>query len=146
MVRIVACVFAEYRMIFDLAGYDRDLARLEAAYAPPRGAFWVLEEGGQVAGCVGATDEGEAGVELHRLYLDPRFRGRGHGRRLVRHVVEWARARGRERVYLWSDVRFAHAHALYRAEGFLPAGERTCADLEKSREYGFDLGLQSGVP
>lgn len=141
VVRIVSTVFAEYGAIFDIEGYDSDLAAIGQRYATPRAAFFVLDDGGSVVGCVAATDDGDAGVELHRLYLDPRVRGRGHGRRLVRHIVDWARARRAPRVFLWSDVRFVHAHALYESEGFARAGGRICEDIEKSREHRFELSL-----
>ena len=138
--RIVREVFDEYGFVFEPSGYDRDLTMIDARYAPP-GAFWTLDEDGRVAGCVGASDEGEGTVELHRLYIDPAVRGQGYGRRLARHVVAWARERGARRVVLWSDVRLGHAHALYEAEGFVRRGTRVCEDVQRSREYEFELDL-----
>jgi len=138
-VRIIREVFDEYGFIFDLEGYDSDLADLAGRYPPPH-AFWTLEEAGRVIGCVGARVEGDA-VELHRLYLDPRARGRGMGKRLVHHVVAWARARGARRVFLWSDKRLEHAHAMYEREGFARFGDRICQDPQNSPEWGYELEL-----
>jgi putative acetyltransferase len=141
VVRIIRTVFQEYGFVFDLYGYDSDLLAIHERYTQRGGAFFVLEEEGRVIGCIGVTDEGSQGAEVHRLYLDPSVRGRSHGRRLLHHAIDWARSREKARVFLWSDVRLEHAHALYRREGFRQADERVCEDLEKSREYGFEKDL-----
>lgn len=140
IVRIIREVFDEYGFIFDLDGYDSDLAEIERRYAPPH-AFWTLDDGGKVIGCVGASVEKDE-VELHRLYIDPRARGRGIGAKLARHVVDWSRARGARRVFLWSDKRLLHAHAMYEREGFVKFGDRICQDPQNSPEWGYHLDLR----
>lgn len=45
-------------------------------------------------------------------------RGRGHGRRLMAHVLDEARGRGAVRVQLTSNVDRADAHRFYRSLGF----------------------------
>jgi hypothetical protein len=42
---------------------------------------------------------------------------------------------------IWSDKRFAEAHALYRSLGAKLVGERICHDPEQSPEWGFLLDL-----
>jgi N-acetylglutamate synthase-like GNAT family acetyltransferase len=139
IVRIIREVFDEYGFIFDLEGYDSDLVDIAARYPLPH-AFWTLEDAGRVIGCVGASVERDD-VELHRLYIDRRARGRGIGKRLVQHVVAFARARGARRVFLWSDKRLLHAHEMYEREGFVKFGDRICQDPQNSPEWGYDLEL-----
>jgi putative acetyltransferase len=141
VIDVVATVFDEYRMTFDLHGWDADLKDVEGQYAARGGAFWVLRAGGQVVGTVGVVPRPPEVCELKRLYLLPSHRGRGHGRRLVEQVIHWATGRSYRAVIAWSDVRLETAHQVYRRLGFRPIGERTIDDPDRSHELGFELPL-----
>ena len=67
-----------------------------------------------------------AAGEAHILNLCTRVeaQGRGHGRRLLRHVMAKARARGAHRIFLEVRPSNAHAIALYHGEGFNEIGRR----------------------
>jgi N-acetylglutamate synthase-like GNAT family acetyltransferase len=60
--------------------------------------YWVLEDGGDPAGCVALEDAGEGVGYLERLAVLPSFRHRGHGRSLVEHVLSEAARRGMARI------------------------------------------------
>jgi GNAT superfamily N-acetyltransferase len=140
--RIIREVFEGYGVTFDLPGFDNDLTKIAEKYRGPDHAFFTLVEGKKVVGCIGGTDQGEEGIEIHRLYIDVKVRGKGYGKLLLEHLLAWARSRGKKRMFLWSDVRFAHAHALYEKHGFRRSlGERVCDDIDKSHEYGFERAL-----
>jgi GNAT superfamily N-acetyltransferase len=141
VVAVIRRVFAEYGMTFELAGFDADLQDVAAHYQDGGGMFSVLLEGDRVVGTVGAVPREEGDAEVKRLYLLSEHRGRGHGRRLLEHVIDWARARGHRRVVAWSDVRLETAHQVYLRVGFVPFGERQTDDIDRSREYGFVLDL-----
>ena len=141
-VDVIASVFAEYAMTFDLAAYDADLRDIDASYAGRGGAFAVLVDDDRVVGTVGVVPHGGAECEIKRLYLRPAYRGRGHGRRLLQHVLDWARARGCQRAVAWSDVRLQTAHEVYRRMGFDTIGERVCDDIDRSCEVGFALPIR----
>jgi putative acetyltransferase len=136
LVEILGSVFSEYGMRFDPGGYDRDVYEVARRYEPPLGAFLSAEDGGEVVGFGGADVQGIETAEIHRLYLDPRVRGRGLGKLLVASLEEWARPRART-MTLWSDVRFAHAHELYARLGYRLVGQRTLEDPDRSSEFGF---------
>jgi GNAT superfamily N-acetyltransferase len=138
VVDLIGRVFLEYGWIWDPAVEVPDLLRWEG-YEPPRGAFFVIREGGRVVGSVGADRVDARTGELHRLYLDPHLRGRGLGEALVEIVLDCCRAQRLVRLVLWSDTRFEHAHRLYERKGFRRTGERELpGDVNQSREYGYE--------
>jgi GNAT superfamily N-acetyltransferase len=108
--------------------FDRDLASIPETYQDGDGEFWVLEDDGTVAGCVGVTSEGAERCELHRLYLMPSYRGRGMGRTLIETVLSWCRKRGCREVYLWSDIKFETAREVYIRCGFSPSASTRAID------------------
>jgi ribosomal protein S18 acetylase RimI-like enzyme len=56
-------------------------------------------------------------------WIDPRYRRRGLGRRLVDDVIEWATAHGADHIRLWVDDTNPGAAKFYEALGFRPTGE-----------------------
>jgi len=74
--------------------FDRELATLPGAYAPPRGAL-LLAPG---AGCVALRPLDARTVEMKRLYVRPQARRAGLGRTLAEAAVARARALGFSRL------------------------------------------------
>jgi GNAT superfamily N-acetyltransferase len=139
VIALVGRVFAEYGFVYDPAVEVPDLWRFADHYEPPRGAFFVVRNGGLIVGSVGVERLEADTAELHRLYLDAELRGRRIGRALVEMVLDWCRAQAISRVILWSDTRFDRAHRLYTRMGFLQTGERDLPDdVNGTREYGFE--------
>ena len=141
MLRVIGFVFAEYGMTFDPPDFDSDLLDISLHYADP-GWFSVLTDGSRVVGTVAAVDKGPGACEIKRLYLLPEFRGRGHGRTLLEHALDRARAAGYREAIAWSDVRLVTAHAVYDRLGFERIGFRTVDDIDQSREQGFKKALR----
>ncbi len=141
VVQVIATVFAEYGMTFDLPDFDADLKDIETSYRDPGGDFWLLLEGDRVVGTVGVVPKDASSCELKRLYLLSEYRGGGHGRRLIEHVIGWAAGRDYRTIVAWSDVRLETAHRVYRRLGFETLGQRTVDDIDRSREYGFRFAL-----
>jgi putative acetyltransferase len=102
----------------DFQDFDRELAELPGAYAPPRGALLVARTDGIVSGCVALRPlEGDA-CELKRLFVRPAARGSGLGRRLATAVIDEARRLGYARMLLDTTPEMAAAQALYEELGF----------------------------
>jgi GNAT superfamily N-acetyltransferase len=142
VIDVIETVFAEYGMTFELARYDADLTDIETSYLARGGVFAVLLDGRQVIGTVAGLPHDPTESEIKRLYLRRDARGRGYGRRLLEHVVDWSRRQGHRRVVAWSDARLETAHAVYTRMGFVRIGERVADDIDRSREYGFALDLR----
>jgi len=84
---------------------------------------WVLERDGALLGYgVMSIAAGEAHVL--NVCAAPEVQGQGHGRRLLRTLLQLARGRGVERVYLEVRPSNPAAIALYDSEGFNEIGRR----------------------
>jgi putative acetyltransferase len=118
----VRTLFEEYAasLPFDLdfQGFADELAGLPGAYAPPRGRLLLALDGGSAVGCVALRPVDGQTAELKRLYVRPRARGTGAGRRLTESAVAAARAAGYERIVLDTVPGMEAAQALYRSLGF----------------------------
>jgi putative acetyltransferase len=82
-----------------IPGYEAELRGLPGKYAGKEAdlllARFMGEGKGEGAGCVAITrrvlKDGIGAAEMKRLWVEPRFRGHGLGRRLVGSAIDWAR-------------------------------------------------------
>ncbi len=97
------------------AAIDTDLDDPDAVYA----ALWVALAQDEVVGSVALRDLGEGALELKRMYLRPKARGRGLGKRLLAIALDYARECGAHVVKLDTSERMETARHLYEAYGFV---------------------------
>jgi len=122
-IAVIRELFLEYAnsLGFSLCfqSFDRELAGLPGDYAPPEGRLLLMECDGEPAGCV-ALHPLEAGIcEIKRLYVRPRYRGKGLGRVLVERILSEARTAGYGRIRLDTvEPVMKDAVAMYRRFGF----------------------------
>jgi ribosomal protein S18 acetylase RimI-like enzyme len=99
----------------------------EAAAGDEKTLF-VAEEDGRWLGVVGAFARiNRLEVQLVSMWVDPRARGRGVARDLIRAVARWAAERGSTRVVLFVQEANEPAQHLYARAGFRPTGDRAPA-------------------
>ena len=80
---------------------------------------FVAEVDGVVAGtATGGDGDSTGAAALTAMWVDPRFRRHGVGRQLVQTVVDWAKAGGYDRIFLWVTDGNANAERLYARNGF----------------------------
>jgi putative acetyltransferase len=96
----------------------------------PEISFWTSWEGDGLAGMGALKRLGGGHGELKSMYVDDAFRGRGHARAMIEHLLGEARAAGLSRVSLETGAwdYFIPARALYAAAGF-----ETCGPFEGYR-------------
>lgn len=100
-------------------GFAQELATLPGAYARPRGRLLLAGAPGDAFGCIALRPlDGPVG-EVKRLYVQPRARGQGWGRRLATTLVDEARSAGYRELKLDTLARMSEALALYGALGFV---------------------------
>jgi GNAT superfamily N-acetyltransferase len=134
-------LFVEYArwLAVDLCfqGFDRELAALPGAYAPPHGRLLLAGAPGGAFGCIalrpiGTLDASARGAsaagssrntgEVKRLYVQPAHRSGGWGRRLAEALIADARAIGYAELKLDTLDWMTDARRLYARLGF-----RECA-------------------
>jgi GNAT superfamily N-acetyltransferase len=118
-------LFREYALSLNFSlcfqNFDRELAELPGEYSPPYGRLLLAEFRGDTAGCVALHKWNQEVCEMKRLYLRPRFRGKGLGRILAEAAIAEASKIGYRRMRLDSvEPVMADAVAMYRKLGFRP--------------------------
>jgi GNAT superfamily N-acetyltransferase len=86
---------------------------------PPRGAFYLAENAGEVLAMGGLRRSEDGIAELKRLYVRPAGRGHGLGAALATRLVADAREFGYRTVRLDTLPFMKSAQALYETMGFI---------------------------
>lgn len=90
------------------------------------GNVFVLEDESRVLGFCSLEHISSDDVELGHLFVDPEAIGLGHGRALVQHAREVARARGYSTILIQGDP---NAEPFYASAGALKVGTRESASI-----------------
>jgi DNA-binding MarR family transcriptional regulator/GNAT superfamily N-acetyltransferase len=111
--------FAELDRLFD-AGFDpsRSISADLDEMRPPAGTFLIATSHGEAIGCGALKFHHDAPTELKRMWVDPRARGLGIGRRLLAELEQHATAGGSRTVRLETNKALTEAIAMYRAAGY----------------------------
>ena len=98
----------------------RELSEFMAGFQPQRDGFWAIAPCRALVGAVaidGQLRESE-GARLRWFLIDPDFRQKGFGRQLLGRAVQFCRATGCPRVFLWTFKGLHAARCLYEEAGF----------------------------
>jgi putative acetyltransferase len=87
-------------------------------------SFWTLWQQQQLVGCVALKQLSPSQGEIKSMRTATAFRGQGLGKLLVTHVIDEAKRRGYQQLYLETGAMdyFAPARALYQSFAFVPCG------------------------
>jgi len=118
-VRALLREYAEWVGIpLDFQDFDREVAELPGAYAPPRGSLLVARAGATIAGCVALRPLDGETCEMKRLFVRAAARGLGIGERLAVAAIDEARRLGYRRMRLDTLPTMGAAQTLYARLGF----------------------------
>lgn len=92
----------------------------------PRLAYFVAQQGDDVAGFAALEFVGGPSAELEALFVEPALIGRGFGRELMQFAIRVAESRGITRLLIQGDP---HAEDFYLAAGARPTGERESGSI-----------------
>ncbi len=125
-------------------GFEAELETLPGDYASPRGRLLLALAGDAVAGCVAMRPlpDGQTPAEqceMKRLYVVPRFRAEGVGRRLAERVIAEARSLGYRRMCLDTLPSMGDAQRMYEKLGFRDIPPYRHNPIAGSRFLGLDL-------
>lgn len=125
--RVIQTVMPEFGCVGP--GYaisDPEVNRMFESYQGEGHRYFVVDIEGEVVGGAGIAPllGGDAAVcELRKMYLMPKVRGRGFGKLLIDHCLEFAK-RSYKGCYLETTDRMQAAQDLYRRVGFQRLEER----------------------
>ncbi|KAF3765134.1 acyl-CoA N-acyltransferase, partial [Cryphonectria parasitica EP155] len=98
-----------------------------AIIADPTQDIYVLRrcEDGKVVGSILLSDsERDDSTLVDNLVVDPELQGRGYGRLLMDFAHDYARAKGRPALTLFTNEKMYENHALYVKMGFIQVDKR----------------------
>ena len=109
------------------AGFIKD-------FDPKRERCWIAEKrrARSSARC-SSSERSDEVAKLRLLYVEPKARGLGIGKRFVEECIRFARASGYRRITLWTNDVLHAARNIYAASGF------SLVKAEPHRSFGHDL-------
>jgi GNAT superfamily N-acetyltransferase len=132
--KVIAQLVTQLGYISTPAQMETRLARL---LSDGRHLVIVADVDGSVVGMASACTD--YGVQHDAIFgrvtaavVDAQSRGRGIGARLVRHIEDWCRERGCDRLTLTSASHRTAAHAFYIGLGYEQTGVRFIKQLQET--------------
>lgn len=116
----------------------RELADFCERYVAGRDGLWLALADGRIEGSIviDGSHAASDGAHLRWFIVSDAVRGRGVGGRLLDSAMEFCRARGYERVYLWTFEGLDAARYLYERAGF------RLAQQQRGRQWGTEVNEQ----
>jgi DNA-binding MarR family transcriptional regulator/GNAT superfamily N-acetyltransferase len=94
---------------------------------------WIAERDGEIVGSVFMVKKDEQTAKLRLLWVEPKVRGLGLGKRLVDECIRFARQVGYQRITLWTQSNLTAARHIYEDAGFQLVSQ------QKHKSFGKEL-------
>ncbi|RAJ56600.1 MarR family transcriptional regulator with acetyltransferase activity [Streptomyces sp. Amel2xB2] len=136
--------YEEFQERFD-SGFDstRSLLPDPGELRPPRGLFLVARLHGEPVGCGGLKLPADAPAEIKRMWVAPRARGLGLGRRFLAELEARALEHGRDLLRLDTNKTLTAAIGLYHSCGY---EEIPAFNDEPYAHHWFEKRIAGGAP
>lgn len=100
-----------------------DLQNLEKSYGGAGDSFLVAEEAGRIIGACAVKADGEKTAILRRFFVEASHRGKGIGRGLLEHALDFCRKKQFKEVVIRTAASMEQAIRVCRKAGFEPDGD-----------------------
>jgi ribosomal protein S18 acetylase RimI-like enzyme len=97
---------------------DDELLYFPEKYKEPFGTFIIAKTGENVIGCVGLKRFDLKTCEMKRLYVHDNFKGKGIGKKLTERIIEEAKTKNYEKMWLDTFNKMEAALEIYYGNGF----------------------------
>lgn len=120
---MAAQLFKEYAsqigIGLEFQNFEEEVRNLERQYARPQGVIYLIFDlKGAAIGCFGIRKLESTIAELKRMYVKPKFRGRGIGREMLKKSKDIGRQLEYQKMRLDTLSTMHAAIALYETMGF----------------------------
>ena len=131
--------FSAVGILYSPKDRHADIADVDRHYMP-NGCFWCLFDNSILIGTVAIRiiDSDNKTVELKRMFVLPEYQGKGYGRLLLKHAIDYAKKQQYSKMCLDTRRQFSAALHLYRSSGFQETEKYN--DNEHAELY-FELAL-----
>ena len=119
---LITAVLAEYGLVCEPQGADRDVWQVETDYQQSNGQFWVVEQHDQIVGTAAYYPvKGDCPTaEIRKMYLLPTVRGQGLGRFLLQALEQEIQAKQFQMIRIETASVLKEAVRLYETSQYVP--------------------------
>tara|TARA_B100001741_G_C16479106_1_gene563924 strand:- start:688 stop:1161 length:474 start_codon:yes stop_codon:yes gene_type:complete len=122
----------------DVVNDSPELNYVYSYFKKNKGKFWVYEKNKRIIGCMGIAPGREKSIEIHKLYIDKKYRRKGLATRLLSMAETYALNYKIKKITLWTDTRFKESHKTYKSLNYKKLKTtRKLFDISKTTEYTF---------
>ena len=107
-----------------------DLYDLEASYGGQRDCFLIAEREGRIVGTTAIKEEDTKVALLRRIFVDPKYRGKGYGLALIEKAIEFCKKKNYRKISFQGTSRMTMALTLCRKKGFQEVDRIPMEDFE----------------
>lgn len=131
----------EYNYGIEFESYVAEgLCEFYKNFNPKKDRVWICEHDERIIGFVLLMHREEETAQLRYFYIEPEYRGKGLGSKLIELYTDFFHQCGYKRTYLWTTHELTSAAFLYKRAGFkLTQQKNSTAFGKQLMEQRYDL-------